>query len=40
MNKEIKDLKKEWIKAIKNPIWWLIIIGYIALVETLYLLLT
>ena len=40
MNKEIKDLKKELKKAIKNPIWWLIIIGYIALVETLYLLLT
>jgi uncharacterized phage infection (PIP) family protein YhgE len=36
--KEEYTLKYKWKKALKNPYWWLLIIGYIALVETLYLL--
>lgn len=30
-------LKEKWKRAIKNPLWWLLIVGYIALVETMYL---
>lgn len=38
MNKE--TLKSKWSKAIINPYWWLVIVGYIAFVSTLLLITT